>query len=83
MLRGAPWPPRRALPDAAENTRRVHLPKPDLQANDSDVFSGRTVRGNVCFEIASNDAGSLRLYVDPPSTLSGRPLDKRAWFALR
>jgi hypothetical protein len=60
----------------------VHLPKPDLQANQSDVFSGRTVRGNVCFEIASNDATTLRLYVEPPTSFSGKT-GNGVWFALR
>ena len=40
------------------------------------VFAGQTVTGNLCFEIASNDAASL--------LLQGRGMDGLpAWFALR
>ena len=43
-----------------------------------DVYSGRTVRGNMCFQIAANDARSLMLYT------GGRFANtKRVWFVLR
>lgn len=48
------------------------------------VFSGHSTAGFVCFQIASNDAASLRLFVYPPAELpvpaAGRP---RVWFDLR
>jgi preprotein translocase subunit SecG len=62
-------------------------PKPNLQ--DAGVlFSGRSMRGNICFQIAKNDVRSLRMYtgkaadegilfVSPPEGM------KRVWFALR
>jgi hypothetical protein len=59
------------------------LPPPDIQPTmDSNVFSGTTMRGHICFEVASNDVRSLRLYVEPPETLGGKQ-GKRVWFALR
>jgi hypothetical protein len=49
---------------------------------DKQVFSGHGLSGNICFEIASNDASSLRLYLDP--TYSSSSADGgRVWFALR
>ncbi len=42
------------------------------------MYSGRTVRGNVCFLIAANDARSLMLYTGGDFTST-----KRVWFALR
>ena len=58
----------------------VHLPKPDAQGNGEDIFSGQSVRGNICFEIASNDASTLKLYVERPYNESNKPI---VWFALR
>lgn len=45
-----------------------------------DVFSGHTLTGNICFEVAKNDVTTLRLYVDP---LNYPTRGKRVWFALR
>jgi len=59
------------------------LPSPDLQPtaeNNEPVFSGQTVSGNICFQVASNDAASLLFYVKPPSAT---PNAKPIWFALR
>ena len=46
---------------------QVTLPAPDLQpmilANDS-VTSGQSVEGNICFEVAANDASTL--FSTPP-----------------
>ena len=41
------------------------LPEPDLQPYNRShrIDSGQTVAGNICFEIATNDASSLLLYV--------------------
>ena len=51
-------------------------PPLDLDSDFTPVFSGQTVTGNLCFEIASNDAASL--------LLQGRGMDGLpAWFALR
>jgi hypothetical protein len=47
---------------------------------DETVFSGHTLRGNLCFEVAQNDARTLRLYVDP---LNYPTRGRRVWFALR
>lgn len=48
----------------------------DLNSDFTPVFSGQTVSGNLCFEIASNDAATL--------LLQGRGVDGlSAWFALR
>lgn len=61
------------------------LPKPNfLYAG--NVFSGRTVRGNVCFQIAKNDAHTLNLYTGNATNAQLHLLPagiKRVWFALR
>jgi hypothetical protein len=61
----------------------AQLPEPDAgRLMDKQVFSGHGLSGNICFEIASNDASSLRLYLDP--TYSSSSADgRRVWFALR
>jgi hypothetical protein len=51
------------------------LPSPALGYSDSNVFSGQTVSGNICWQIASNDAASLALFVGSGFTHS-------TWFAL-
>lgn len=53
-------------------------PPPDLYLV-GDVFSGQTVTGDLCYEIASNDADSLMLSTHLERGGGGRPL----WFALR
>jgi hypothetical protein len=51
-------------------------PPLDLNSDFTPVFSGQTVTGNLCFEIASKDAASL--------LLQGRGVDGLpGWFALR
>lgn len=57
---------------------RVALPAPDAQRMRDDVFSGTTVSGRVCFEIASNDEPSLKLRISPRAGEGGQD----AWFAL-
>jgi hypothetical protein len=52
------------------------LPSPDLAAG-GELYSGQTTIGNVCWEIASNDAGSLQLQAYS-ATLSGQ----QTYFAL-
>lgn len=60
-------------------------PKPSLQ-DVGDVFSGQTVTGYVCFQIAANDARTLKLYTgNSPSLdelihLTGT---RRVFFALQ
>jgi hypothetical protein len=61
------------------------LPPPDLDKiieREGQVFSGTILRGHICFEIASNDARSLSIYVNPLDTGNG-PQSQRIWFALR
>ncbi len=59
---------------------QVNLPTPDLQpmilANDS-VTSGQSVEGNVCFQVAANDASTLLLH--PARTEHDGAFD--VWFA--
>lgn len=50
------------------------LPPPVLVPY-ATVYSGQSIAGNVCYEIASNDADTLMLYYD------GYP--RKLWFALR
>ena len=60
---------------------QVTLPSPDLQpmilANDS-VTSGQSVEGNICFQVAANDASSLRLQ----TARTGHDGAFNVWFAL-
>jgi hypothetical protein len=59
----------------------ARLPEPDLQVkveNGVQVYSGQSVAGNICFQVAANDAASLLLDYH---TYSGKPAD--TWFALR
>jgi hypothetical protein len=51
-------------------------PPLDLNSDFTPVFSGQTVTGNLCFEIASNDAGTLRLGAFGTT-------GQAVWFALR
>lgn len=50
-------------------------PEPSFQYA-PDVFPGQNLTGNVCFQVAANDASSLMLYTELPNT-------KQVWFALR
>jgi hypothetical protein len=64
--------------DMGDDPCGVFLPAPDLgNQGAGDVFSGRTVTGNVCFQIASNDADSLLLDVGDPL------VGNNHWFAPR
>jgi hypothetical protein len=52
---------------------------PDPLDQNAEVFVGGSISGNVCWNVAADDAGSLLLFVDRSFT-SG---DDRAWFDLR
>jgi hypothetical protein len=54
-----------------------------LNETNTLVFSGRTVRGHLCFQIAKNDATSVVLYVDRPGSKTSNTCTKQVWFALR
>lgn len=62
--------------DAGYKVDGCQPPPLDLDSDFTPVFSGQTVTGNLCFEIASNDAASLLLQ---GRGMAGLP----AWFALR
>jgi hypothetical protein len=68
--------------EGAHNTPYQQLgcvsPPPDLYVV-GDVSSGQSVTGDLCYEIASNDADSLMLSTHLLRGGGGRPL----WFALR
>ncbi len=69
------------------------LPPPDAISpaveQDHAVFSGTTLRGHMCFEVAKNDVRSLRLYVTAHESMSGKPSvfdpnePRPVYFALR
>jgi hypothetical protein len=65
------------------------LPPPDLQpkvgSGGNSVFSGTTLSGHICFEVAKNDVSSLMLYVERPlpATATLGQQRTRVWFALR
>ena len=44
-----------------------------------ELFTGGTAEGNVCWEIASTDAASLVMFLEPDSFFGGGP---RNWFSL-
>lgn len=48
-------------------------PPLDLNSDFTPVFSGQTVTGNLCFEIASDDAATLLLTVQGSPGPSGSP----------
>jgi hypothetical protein len=48
---------------------------------EASVFSGRSITGQACFEIATNDVSTLRLYVGD-STFGNAPEADSVWFAL-
>ena len=48
-----------------------------------EVFSGQSVVGNECWEIASNDSSTLRHFVGNPDGYSTNGYSRRVWFALR
>jgi len=60
-------------------------PKPSLQ-HTGVIYSGRSVRGNICFQIAKNDAATLMLY-SANRNIAGAFVQykglKKVWFALR
>lgn len=63
------------------------LPKPSLE-HVGNVYSGSTVRGHVCFQIAKNDARTLMLFTGNVKDQNGLELVhldglRRVWFALR
>jgi hypothetical protein len=50
-------------------------PAPNFEHVSGNVFSGQSITGNVCFQIAANDADSLMLSASADSG--------HVWFALR
>ena len=61
--------------NAGYNVGGCQPPPLDLNSDFTPVSSGQTVTGNLCFEIASNDAASLHL--------QGRGVDGGpSWFKL-
>jgi hypothetical protein len=54
------------------------LPPPELSYLGTDVFSGGSVTGTVCWQIARNDQASLELFIG-----SGVTYADTTWFALR
>lgn len=65
--------------DVISDDCRASVPGTDLIRVTDRVFSGRTVGGNVCFQVAKNDVSSLRLYVEP-SIIGWR---RKVWFSLK
>ncbi len=62
-----------------------HVSRPLNEAT-RDVFPATTVKGHLCFQIATNDVASLVLYVDPPGCNKSKTTDtctRHVWFALR
>ena len=60
---------------------QVSLPSPDLQPMilaDDSVASGQSVEGNICFQVAANDASKLRLQ----TARTGHDGAFNFWFAL-
>jgi hypothetical protein len=53
-------------------------PSPDLAYGDEYVFSGQSITGNLCYEIASNDASTLLLVGD--ALVGGS--ERGVWFAI-
>ena len=56
-----------------------------LNKKNPDVFSGETVRGHLCFQIASNDVATLAFSADPPgckNTATVEVCSLHTWFAL-
>ena len=58
-------------------------PRPSLQGA-GILYSGRSVRGNICLQIAKNDAPTLMLY---SASINNGLVEfvglKKVWFALR
>jgi hypothetical protein len=65
--------------NAEYDTFGCEPPPLDLSSYFTPVFSGQTVTGNLCFEIASNDAASLLLTGEGMAGDAELPV----WFALR
>jgi hypothetical protein len=61
--------------NAGYNLFGCQPPPLDLGSDFTPVSSGQTVTGNLCFEIASNDAGTL--------LLNAEGIPGAVWFALR
>jgi Divergent InlB B-repeat domain len=59
-----------------ENGCHAPLPPPTLGESGFDIFSGQSVTGNICWQIARNDATSLVLFI-------GSGFTHTTWFALR
>ena len=52
---------------------------PDRLDSYRELFTGGTVEGNICWQIASTDAGSLVMFLEPDSIRSD---GERTWFSL-
>lgn len=50
---------------------------------DPELFAGGQIEGNVCWEIASSDAGSLNMFLDESLHSSSLGGFQRVWFSLR
>ncbi len=67
--------------DAAAYSCGIILPSPALERS-QPLFSGQSVTGNVCWQVASNDAASLKLDAHT-SRVVGSGFTQSTWFALR
>ena len=73
---------RGAVYDYSNDRCGEDLPRPDIENSFARTFSGRAVLGNICFQIASNDARALRLFVAGPLSLRTLARGRQVWFAL-
>jgi hypothetical protein len=65
------------------DTGVVTWPRPSLQSA-GEVFSNQSVRGNLCYTIAANDAKTLELFSTGVGNLIfSYPTIKKVWFAVR
>jgi hypothetical protein len=59
------------------------LPPPVLNGHFQPVFSGQSVTGKICWQIASNDAASLKLDAQTLNLANlSKPKQNNTWFAL-
>jgi hypothetical protein len=69
---------------AAASSTRLDRPLNELARR--VVFSGHTIEGHLCFQIASDDAKSAVLFVNSPRCGGSTKYDtctKKVWFALK
>jgi hypothetical protein len=60
----------------------THCKAPNDLGDERWVHPGQSTSGDLCYEVASNDASTLRMYSDA-SLYNGMPRTKSVWFALR